>query len=175
VALHLFAERGYADTSLREIAEQLGVTKAALYFHYKNKEEIITTILRGYLDGLTALVDQAATQPPTLANREQVLRRYACYQAERSLDLTLIVRREYTVIGRLPIGSELREIFGRLVSVLASPDPTPVDTLRARVVLACVHVANLAAFKADEADEPEFRQASLTVALEILRGPQPPK
>ena len=37
VALELFAEQGYEKTSLREIAERLGVTKAALYYHFKSK------------------------------------------------------------------------------------------------------------------------------------------
>src|ERR1039457_770640 len=41
VALELFAEQGYEKTSLREIAERLGVTKAALYYHFKSKEAIV--------------------------------------------------------------------------------------------------------------------------------------
>src|SRR5216110_1198663 len=41
VALELFAEQGYDATSLREIAERLGVTKAALYYHFKSKEDIV--------------------------------------------------------------------------------------------------------------------------------------
>src|SRR5215469_16465337 len=40
IALELFAEQGYEKTSLREIAERLGVTKAALYYHFKSKEDI---------------------------------------------------------------------------------------------------------------------------------------
>ncbi|MCW2946577.1 MAG: putative transcriptional regulator, TetR family, partial [Actinoallomurus sp.] len=35
VALELFAEHGYDKTSLREIAERLDVTKAALYYHFR--------------------------------------------------------------------------------------------------------------------------------------------
>ncbi|MFF5422204.1 TetR/AcrR family transcriptional regulator [Streptomyces misionensis] len=41
VALELFAEQGYEKTSLREIAEHLDVTKAALYYHFKTKEDIM--------------------------------------------------------------------------------------------------------------------------------------
>src|ERR1700683_5182861 len=41
VALELFNEQGYEKTSLREIAERLGVTKAALYYHFERKEEIL--------------------------------------------------------------------------------------------------------------------------------------
>ena len=41
VALELFNEQGYDKTSLREIAERVGVTKAALYYHFERKEEIL--------------------------------------------------------------------------------------------------------------------------------------
>ena len=39
-ALKVFAEKGYEATNVREIAEELGYTKSALYKHYKSKEEI---------------------------------------------------------------------------------------------------------------------------------------
>jgi len=48
VALELFAERGYEKTSLREIAERLGVTKAALYYHFKSKEDIVHSFTDDY-------------------------------------------------------------------------------------------------------------------------------
>lgn len=41
IALDLFNERGYEKTSLREIAEELGFTKAALYYHFPGKEDIL--------------------------------------------------------------------------------------------------------------------------------------
>jgi AcrR family transcriptional regulator len=41
VALELFNEQGYDKTSLREIAERLGVTKAALYYHFERKEDLL--------------------------------------------------------------------------------------------------------------------------------------
>ena len=46
VALELFAEQGYEKTSLREIAEQLDVTKAALYYHFKTKEDIVISLFQ---------------------------------------------------------------------------------------------------------------------------------
>lgn len=44
IALKLFTEKGYDKASLREIAEQLGVTKAALYYHFTSKEEILKAL-----------------------------------------------------------------------------------------------------------------------------------
>jgi AcrR family transcriptional regulator len=44
VALDLFNEHGYDKTSLREIAEALGFTKAALYYHFERKEDILVAL-----------------------------------------------------------------------------------------------------------------------------------
>ncbi len=43
-ALDLFIEKGYDGTSLREIAERLGFTKAALYYHFASKEDILMAL-----------------------------------------------------------------------------------------------------------------------------------
>ena len=65
VSLELFNEQGYEKTSLREIAERLGVTKAALYYHFERKEDILLELHlrlhalgRGMLDQLDALGDE---------------------------------------------------------------------------------------------------------------------
>src|SRR5258708_38827430 len=50
-AAELFAERGFGATSLDDIAEKLGAGKASLYYHVKNKEEILRLI---FLTVLTA-------------------------------------------------------------------------------------------------------------------------
>jgi AcrR family transcriptional regulator len=67
VALELFSEQGYDNTSLREIAERLGVTKAALYYHFKSKGDILMALHlrlhelgRGILEQLDRLGDDRA-------------------------------------------------------------------------------------------------------------------
>jgi AcrR family transcriptional regulator len=44
VALDLFARQGFDGTSLREIAESLGLTKAALYYHFESKDDILLAL-----------------------------------------------------------------------------------------------------------------------------------
>ena len=44
VALDLFVRKGYAGTSLREIAAELGFSKAALYYHYESKQDILLAL-----------------------------------------------------------------------------------------------------------------------------------
>ena len=76
VALELFNEQGYDKTSLREIAERLGVTKAALYYHFERKEDILLELHlrlhelgRDILDQLDRLDDQETVAAwPSLVN-----------------------------------------------------------------------------------------------------------
>ena len=73
VALDLFTEQGYDGTSLREIAEQLGVTKAALYYHFESKEDILMALhMRIHDFGREALM-LIAEEPVTLELWEQLL------------------------------------------------------------------------------------------------------
>jgi AcrR family transcriptional regulator len=73
VALDLFIEKGFDGTSLREIAERLGFTKAALYYHYASKDDILMALhMRIHdvgRDGLTKLIDG----PVSLATWESLL------------------------------------------------------------------------------------------------------
>ena len=73
VALDLFIENGFDKTSLREIAEQLGVTKAALYYHFASKEDILMALhLRLHEFGAEAL-SQLGHQEPTTARWADLL------------------------------------------------------------------------------------------------------
>jgi AcrR family transcriptional regulator len=44
VALDLFVRKGYAETALREIATAVGVSKAALYYHFESKQDILLAL-----------------------------------------------------------------------------------------------------------------------------------
>ena len=46
VALHLFARDGYEAVSVSQIAGELGMTKGALYRHYKSKRDIFDCIVQ---------------------------------------------------------------------------------------------------------------------------------
>jgi len=68
VALDLFIEKGFDGTSLREIAERLGVTKAALYYHFASKDDILMALhMRLHEFGKDALAQVLEGEPVTLA------------------------------------------------------------------------------------------------------------
>ncbi len=60
IALDLFVRKGYAETSLREIAAELGFSKAALYYHFESKQDILLALhmrLHSLADGVLPLLD----------------------------------------------------------------------------------------------------------------------
>jgi AcrR family transcriptional regulator len=69
-AKNLFIQQGYHGLSMRQIAEALGVSKAALYYYFKDKEELLLAILDSYLDEMEAAL-QRIQQEQTGA-REQI-------------------------------------------------------------------------------------------------------
>lgn len=69
-ATRLFAERGYDAISMREIAEALHVSKAALYYHYENKEALMLAILMGYLEEIDQIIDREC--PPHLDTHSRI-------------------------------------------------------------------------------------------------------
>lgn len=66
-ATDLFVRQGYNGISMREIAEECGLSKAGLYYHYKDKEDLFLAILSESLNTLEQLIDavEAQEQKPT--------------------------------------------------------------------------------------------------------------
>lgn len=59
VARGLFVARGYHAISMREIAEAVGVSKAAIYYHFKDKEALFLAVLSADLHSLSRLIIEA--------------------------------------------------------------------------------------------------------------------
>ena len=59
VALELFLSQGYHETSMQQIADRLGITKAALYYHFKSKSDIVGSLIEPLADDLDHVLDRA--------------------------------------------------------------------------------------------------------------------
>ncbi|WP_371651649.1 MULTISPECIES: TetR/AcrR family transcriptional regulator [unclassified Streptomyces] len=68
-AVEAFAERGYHATTTRDIAGRAGMSPAALYIHYKTKEELLHRISRIGHDKALEILETAADAPGTAADR----------------------------------------------------------------------------------------------------------
>ncbi|MPY78877.1 MAG: TetR family transcriptional regulator [Actinophytocola sp.] len=59
IAAKLFYERGYDGTSMEELGRKLGITKSAIYYHVRGKEELLKLCVDRALDGLFAVAGEA--------------------------------------------------------------------------------------------------------------------
>jgi AcrR family transcriptional regulator len=85
VALDLFTRQGFDGTSLRQIAESLGLTKAALYYHFESKDDILLALhMRMHEFGREALLKMRNDGPITLQQWSELL--------DEVVDITLTQR-----------------------------------------------------------------------------------
>ena len=65
-SLRLFSERGFARTSVRDIARGAGITDAAIYYHFASKRDIFEALFeeRGITSALSELEQATVTLPP---------------------------------------------------------------------------------------------------------------
>ena len=68
-----FSQKGFADTSLEEVASEAGVTKPAIYYHFKDKSALYEAVLLGRL---TRLADTVIEATDIEATPERKLRHY---------------------------------------------------------------------------------------------------
>jgi AcrR family transcriptional regulator len=169
LALKLFAEQGYEKTSLREIAEQLGVTKAALYYYFKSKEDIVRSLVEDYVADLDDLIAWAKAQPRSQATRAEIVHRYLHIVSNGTAVFRMLHQNQAAVSG-LANAKERGELFKErmdaLVGLLTEPDASLRDQVRAAsclmsVSFCCMHYQDRAASPA------ELETALLDVALEL--------
>ncbi|MEV4556753.1 helix-turn-helix domain-containing protein [Kitasatospora sp. NPDC049285] len=182
VALELFAEHGYEKTSLREIADRLGVTKAALYYHFKTKDDIV----RGIVEKMAAPIDDAIAfgedKPWSPELRDELLRRFAVGMGERA-PLLRFFHENQPALRESAAGLAFKDRMLRMITLLHGPEPTFRDKLRATVALTAVHSAMflLKADLCEDGEHPagatslnEAMDAALEVALEVAARIEPP-
>ncbi|MHB8688096.1 MAG: TetR/AcrR family transcriptional regulator [Aggregatilineales bacterium] len=70
----LFQERGYASTTMREVARRVGVTPGALYWHFESKEAILVSFLEDAMADMLAAVRPALVESTPLAQLDRFVR-----------------------------------------------------------------------------------------------------
>ncbi|MCX5391452.1 helix-turn-helix domain-containing protein [Streptomyces sp. NPDC006482] len=166
VALALFAEQGYEKTSLREIAEHLDVTKAALYYHFKTKEDIIIGIFQDLTRPVDELITWAREQPRTLEVREEILRRYQASLIS-AYPLFRFMQENQAAVRELSIGLTFKERMLELSGLIQEPDFAVRDRVRCVSAIFTLH-AGMFFMDNVEGDSEEKREAVLEVALDLL-------
>lgn len=79
-AKNLFIQKGYHGLSMREISDALGVSKASLYYYFKDKEELFLAILKIYLEDMHTELNHITAEPITSSQKIQLFMEYVLTQ-----------------------------------------------------------------------------------------------
>ncbi|WP_311765477.1 TetR/AcrR family transcriptional regulator [Streptomyces zingiberis] len=165
-ALSLFVQQGYEKTSLREIAEQLDVTKAALYYHFRTKEDILVSVFQDLARPLDDLIAWGREQPPTLETRRELLRRYSAALDEAS-PVFRFVQENQAAVRDLSVGETFKKRMFALFELIREEDAPLSGQVRAISALFTIHAGTFA-LRDIEGDPEEKRAAILEVALDLI-------
>jgi AcrR family transcriptional regulator len=169
-ALRLFAEHGVAGTSLQMIADAMGVTKAAVYYHYRSKDEIVLGVLAPMLDELPRILAQAQARRGRFARADALL--------VGLVDLVITHGARYHVVMGDPYMTEVigaqgwvRDWWRQTYDLLAGPDPDA----ETRVAISMLLIALQAPFTDDALRSlapVELREAMLGAGRRLLSLPR---
>lgn len=94
-AVTAFSRKGYRGTNLQDVAGVLGVTRQAIYYHYRNKHAILLAMFEQFFDRLSDAVAQAREQESDPALRfERMLKAHIITVAETP-EMSSVFTREY--------------------------------------------------------------------------------
>jgi AcrR family transcriptional regulator len=174
VAVELFTEHGYEGTSLREIAERLNVTKAALYYHFKSKEDIVRSLVEDYYGQMDALIAWGREQPRTADARSDILSRYVSIVAEGDKVFRMLHQNQAavnTMASAKSRGELFRERIHSLIDLLTEPGAPMPERLRAAMALGGISLGWM--FFADQVpDRHELSEAVRRIASDIVEAPR---
>lgn len=171
MALKLFTEHGVEGTSLQMIADALGVTKAAVYYHFKAKDEITEAVVEPALRELKVIVEEAARHRRRGAQIDHVLAGFVDLVV-RHRALVALFSSDPGVVRAIEKSLDTHEGFkDGLVSLLVGPDPDTATMVSGLVALTGIAMTGGSPDLAGLDDE-SLRVALLDVGRKLLGRPR---
>jgi len=151
-ALELFARHGVGGTSLQMIADEIGVTKAAVYHQYKTKDEIILAAAESELRRLEAVIEVAENESSSKRARDSLIVGIVDLAIDRGRSASTILS-DPVIVGFFAEHDEFRDVMHRLRHILVGDDTAPQARIRTAMLIAAISGAIMHPFVADLDDE----------------------
>jgi AcrR family transcriptional regulator len=168
-ALELFARHGVGGTSLQMIADQIGVTKAAVYHQYQTKDEIVLAAAESELSRLEAVVDAAESESSPRRAREALITGIVDLAIDRGRSAGTILS-DPVIVGFFADHDAFRDVMHRLRRILVGEDAAPQARVRTAMLIAAISGAVMHPFVAD-LDDDVVRAELLRLARRFLALP----
>ncbi|WP_378735914.1 TetR/AcrR family transcriptional regulator [Nocardia brasiliensis] len=168
-AVKLFGAKGFEQTSLREVADAVGITKASLYYHYASKIDLLHAIIDPIIDHLRSVVDDLDQVPHDADGIREVLRAYLRGMVHHRDAGALVLRDTVAIVNAMADRHpDLVDDDQTLREWLAGPDATDEAKLRASAALAMLGVALMSKEFAPGADDALVESTLLDAATCVL-------
>jgi AcrR family transcriptional regulator len=165
-ALDLFARHGVGGTSLQMIADEIGVTKAAVYHQYKTKDEIVLAAAEAELARLQAVIEAAETEPTKKRARDVLVTGIVDLAVERRRTVSIVLS-DPVIVEFFAEHDTFREVMQRLRRLVMGADAGSEARVRTVMLLAAISGAVMHPFVID-LDDKALRAELLRLARSFL-------
>ncbi|MFC6880689.1 MULTISPECIES: TetR/AcrR family transcriptional regulator [Actinomadura] len=162
VARELFAKQGVQRTSLQDIADRLGITKPALYYHFSSREELVRSIVQPILDEEKAFL--AGQEALAEVKPRALLEGYFDFHYRHRKEIVLMLS-ELTTLADLGVIDLVLDWRERLVKLLYGPEPTLAQATRAVIAFGGIQDCTI---QFPDVPEDELRRAAVDGACAAL-------
>lgn len=168
-AVKLFGSKGFEQTSLREVADAVGITKASLYYHYASKLDLLVAIIDPIIDHMRSVVDGLGDTPRDDAGIRKVLRHYLRGMLEHRDAGALCVRDTVAIVNAMADRHpDLVQTNRKLREWLSGPGATAEAQLRACAALEILGIALVSTELVPGADDALVERTLLDSATCVL-------
>lgn len=134
------------------IADEIGVTKAAVYHQYKTKDEIILAAAESELRRLEAVIEVAENESSSKRARDSLIVGIVDLAIDRGRSASTILS-DPVIVGFFAEHDEFRDVMHRLRHILVGDDAAPQARIRTAMLIAAISGAIMHPFVADLDDE----------------------
>jgi AcrR family transcriptional regulator len=171
LALARFRVGGFVGTSIADLAGALGVSKAAIYYHYRSKDALLHHLIDPLLDAIDTCIRDHPTPAASAQSARQLLDAYlAVLLAHR--EVVPLITIDVAVLNHPSIGPRLQAQNQQLQSLLAAPNTSVAARLGAEAALGAIWRPLFAEPQVDLSD-PAHQHILIDAAVAILQPSQP--
>ncbi|MBU9765350.1 TetR/AcrR family transcriptional regulator [Mycobacterium sp. TNTM28] len=169
-AVSLFGRYSVAGTSLQMIADELGLTKAAIYYHFRTRDQLLLALMEPIFTEIAGVVAVAEQQPDAASRADAMLTGYADI-VTRHRTLAAVTTFDPSVRSVLVSHPQWSGVIDRQMALLADIEPEPSDGVTASVAL--TGVAGGASTASHRIDDETLRAQLIAAGRRILGLPHP--
>ncbi len=158
----LFTQKGVQKTSLQDIAEELGITKPALYYHFASREDLLRAFVLPLIEGGQRFLEEQERAAPV--DPRALLEGFFDFNYDHSRDIWVLLS-EMSTLAELGMVDVVLAWRIRLGELLFGPNPPLTQATRAVMALGGLQDCTMQFM-----DEPrdELRKAAVDAAMATL-------